>query len=95
MKRSVYTVFVEYVWQKEHNTKGIATNWIKKVMKQRFFEEKLEVIGPRLLRPEVRILSGTPNQDNPNLIPIGEGFGFIVFLAPSGYRNQTKRRRKK
>src|SRR5699024_1097973 len=39
----------------------------------------------RISRPGVRVLSIAPNQENPNLFPIGEGFGFFVFLeAASG-----------
>lgn len=32
-------------------------------------------------RPEVRIPSGAPQQQNPNFFPIGEGFGFFVFFG--------------
>ena len=29
---------------------------------------------------ENRVLFGAPNSSNPNLMPIGEGFGFVLFL---------------
>ena len=39
----------------------------------------------RISRPGVRVPSIAPNQENTNLFPIGEGFGFFVFLeAASG-----------
>ena len=39
----------------------------------------------RISRPGVRVPSIAPNQENLNLFPIGEGFGFFVFLeAASG-----------
>jgi hypothetical protein len=27
-----------------------------------------------------RVPSGVPNKTNPNFLPVGEGFGFVVFL---------------
>ena len=41
---------------------------------------------------QVRILHGPPNKKNPNLFPIGEGFGFFVFF---GYNNEGSRGRRK
>ena len=35
----------------------------------------------RISRPGVRVPSIAPNQENPNLFPIGEGFGFFVFFG--------------
>ena len=32
------------------------------------------------LRTGVRLSSAPPKQYNPNLVPIGHGFGFIVFI---------------
>ncbi len=29
---------------------------------------------------KVQVLSGAPNSKNPNPIPIGEGFGFLLYL---------------
>ena len=37
----------------------------------------------RISRPGVRVPSIAPNQENPNLFPIGEGFGFFVFFEGS------------
>ena len=37
--------------------------------------------GPYFLTGvQVRFLSGAPKHSNPNLLPIGETFGFVVFL---------------
>ena len=43
-------------------------------------------------RSRVRIPLGPPNKKNPNLFPIGEGFGFFVFF---GYNNEGSRGRRK
>ena len=29
----------------------------------------------------VQVLAGPPNKKNPNLFPVGEGFGFFIFLG--------------
>ena len=31
--------------------------------------------------PRVRVPGGAPKKQNPNLFPVGEGFGFFVFLG--------------
>ena len=31
--------------------------------------------------PRVRVPGGAPQQQNPNFFPIGEGFGFLFYLA--------------
>ncbi|MDY2681469.1 MAG: hypothetical protein SOV54_01775 [Faecalibacterium prausnitzii] len=46
-----------------------------------FLDVRLGVIHPR-----------PPNKKNPNLFPIGEGFGFFVFF---GYNNEGSRGRRK
>ena len=40
----------------------------------------------------VQVLDGPPNKKNPNLFPIGEGFGFFVFF---GFENEGSRGRRK
>jgi len=35
----------------------------------------------RISRPGVRVPSIAPNNENPNLFSIGEGFGFFVFFG--------------
>ena len=35
----------------------------------------------RISRPGVRVPSIAPNNENPNLFSIGEGFGFFVFIG--------------
>ena len=37
-------------------------------------------LGSGIFDVQVQSLSGAPNSSNPNLMPIGEGFGFVVFL---------------
>ena len=32
-------------------------------------------------RVQVQFLSGTPSEDNPNLLPVGDGFGFVFYLS--------------
>ena len=39
------------------------------------------VVALRPGRPEVRILPVAPNNENPDLFSIGEGFGFFVFFG--------------
>ena len=35
----------------------------------------------RISRPGVRVPSIAPNNENPNLFSIGEGFGFFIFFG--------------
>ena len=49
--------------------KGNANN---KLRPEKFF--------PSCFRTGVRFPSAPPKQYNPNLVPIGHGFGFIVFI---------------
>ena len=39
------------------------------------------VLGTSSERVRVRPSSPAPNQENPNLFPIGEGFGFFIFFG--------------
>ena len=44
---------------------------------------------------QVQVLSSAPNQYNPNLFPIGDGFGFIVFFdryETTHFRNGLERK---
>ena len=44
------------------------------------------LIGFRFQREsvQVRVLSSAPKYSNPNLLPIGETFGFVVFIKDRG-----------
>ena len=42
---------------------------------------KCAIRFPRISRPGVRVPSIAPNNENPNLFSIGEGFGFFVFCG--------------
>ena len=51
--------------------------------------------GEKILEPSMGVGnfgSPPPNKKNPNLFPIGEGFGFFVFF---GYNNEGSRGRRK
>ena len=37
-------------------------------------------LGSGIFDVQVQALSGAPHQHNPNLLPIGEGFGFVIFF---------------
>ena len=37
-------------------------------------------LGSGIFDVQVQALSGAPKHSNPNLLPIGETFGFVVFL---------------
>ena len=37
-------------------------------------------LGSSVPDVKVQVLSGAPNSKNPNLVPIGNGFGFVVFI---------------
>ena len=37
-------------------------------------------LGSGIFDVQVQALSGAPYSINPNLMPIGEGFGFVLFL---------------
>jgi hypothetical protein len=38
--------------------------------------------------PRVRVTGGAPNNENPNLFSIGEGFGFFVFFGKLAFAKQ-------
>ena len=38
--------------------------------------------------PRVRVPGGAPNNENPNLFSIGEGFGFFVFFGKLAFAKQ-------
>ena len=40
---------------------------------------------------EVQVLSGAPNSRNPNLVPIGNGFGFLLYLDYPNFNSKSKK----
>ena len=38
----------------------------------------------------VQVPSGAPNSRNPNLVPIGEGFGFLLYLGYPNFNSKLK-----
>ena len=52
-------------------------------------------LGSRAFSVWVRVPSGAPNPYNPNLFPIGDGFGLLVFLSryeSTHFRNGAERK---
>ena len=42
-------------------------------------------------RVRVQVLSGAPSEDNPNLLPVGDGFGFVFFYAYPNFNSKIDR----
>ena len=40
---------------------------------------------------KVQVLSGAPNSRNPNLVPIGNGFGFLIYLEYPNFNCKSKK----
>ena len=47
-------------------------------------KNKYKVRKNRTSLNELQVLSGAPNSRNPNLIPVGEGFGFLLWITQQG-----------
>ena len=45
----------------------------------------------RSLGVQVQVLSGAPSEDNPNLLPVGDGFGFVLFYAYPNFNSKIDR----
>ena len=41
-------------------------------------------LGSSVPDVKVQVLSGAPNSTNPNLIPVGEGVGFLLWITQQG-----------
>ena len=39
----------------------------------------------------VRVPDGAPSEDNPNLLPVGDGFGFVFFYAYPNFNSKVDR----
>ena len=40
---------------------------------------------------KVQVLSGAPNNKNPNLVPIGKGFGFLIYVDYPNFNSKSKK----
>ena len=40
---------------------------------------------------QVQVLLSAPNSKNPNLVPIGNGFGFLVYLDYPNFNSKSKK----
>ena len=47
-------------------------------------------LGSSVPDVKVQVLSGAPNSRNPNLVPIGEGFGFLLYLDYPNFNSKLK-----
>ena len=41
---------------------------------------------------QVQVLLPAPNSRNPNLVPIGEGFGFLLYLDYPNFNSKLEKR---
>ena len=48
------------------------------------------VLGTSVNDVQVQVLSPAPNSRNPNLVPIGEGFGFLLYLDYPNFNNKIR-----
>ena len=48
-------------------------------------------LGSGVLDVKVQVLSGAPNSRNPNLVPIGEGFGFLLYLDYPNFNSKLEK----
>ena len=47
-------------------------------------------LGSSVPDVKVQVLSAAPNSRNPNLVPIGEGFGFLLYLDYPNFNSKLK-----
>ena len=47
-------------------------------------------LGSSVPDVKVQVLSGAPNSRNPNLVPIVEGFGFLLYLDYPNFNNKIR-----
>ena len=40
---------------------------------------------------QVQVLLPAPNSKNPNLVPVGNGFGFLIYLDYSNFNCKSKK----
>ena len=48
-------------------------------------------LGSSVYDVQVQVLSSAPNSRNPNLVPIGEGFGFLLYLDYPNFNSKLKK----
>ena len=49
-------------------------------------------LGSSVPDVKVQVLSGAPNSRNPNLVPIGDGFGFLLYLDYPNFNSKLEKR---
>ena len=45
-------------------------------------------LGSSVPDVKVQVLSGAPNSKNPNLVPVGNGFGFLIYLEYPNFNSK-------
>ena len=48
-------------------------------------------LGSGVSDVQVQVLSSAPNSRNPNLVPIGEGFGFLLYLDYPNFNSKLEK----
>ena len=48
-------------------------------------------LGSSVYDVQVQVLSSAPNSRNPNLVPIGEGFGFLLYLDYPNFNSKLEK----
>ena len=48
-------------------------------------------LGSSVPDVKVQVLSGAPNRRNPNLVPVGEGFGFLLYLDYPNFNSKLEK----
>ena len=48
-------------------------------------------LGSSVPDVKVQVLSSAPNSRNPNLVPIGEGFGFLLYLDYPNFNSKLEK----
>ena len=48
-------------------------------------------LGSSVPDVKVQVLSGAPNSENPNLVPIGNGFGFLVYIEYPNFNSKIEK----
>ena len=47
-------------------------------------------LGSSVPDVKVQVLSGAPNSKNPNPVPIGNGFGFLLYIEYPNFNSKIK-----
>ena len=69
-------------------------NFIKKYTSDEdfyFFTEVYQALGSGVNDVGVQVPSAAPNSKNPNLVPVGNGFGFLIYLDYPNFNNKLEK----